>query len=206
MEMFTKLIDLPYAYDALEPYIDAQTMEIHHSRHHNAYVTNLNKAVEPFAELHGKSLDELLSNGLDTVPESIRTAVRNHGGGVWNHNLFWRTMSPNGGGVPVGKVAEEISKKFGSFEAFKDTLSKTAISQFGSGWGWLVLSKNGSLEVLSTPNQDTPLSDGHFPLLTVDIWEHAYYLKYQNKRPDYVSEWWNVIDWKKVEELYQSAR
>lgn len=204
--MFTKLIDLPYAYDALEPYIDAQTMEIHHSRHHNAYVTNLNKAVEPFAELHGKSLDELLSNGLDTVPESIRTAVRNHGGGAWNHNLFWRTMSPNGGGVPVGKVAEEISKKFGSFEEFKDKLSKTAVSQFGSGWGWLVLSKNGSLEVLSTPNQDTPLSDGHVPLLNVDVWEHAYYLKYQNKRPDYVSEWWNVIDWKKVEELYQSAR
>ena len=204
--MFTKLIELPYAYDALEPYIDAQTMEIHHSRHHNAYVTNLNKALEPFAELHGKSLDELLSNGLDAVPESIRTAVRNHGGGTWNHNLFWRTMSPNGGGAPVGKVAEEISKKFGSFEEFKDKMSKTAVSQFGSGWGWLVLSKSGSLEVLSTPNQDTPLSDGHFPLLTVDIWEHAYYLKYQNKRPDYVSEWWNVIDWKKVEELYQSAR
>lgn len=203
--MFTKLIDLPYEYDALEPYIDSNTMEIHHSRHHNAYVTNLNNAVEPFAELHGKSLDELLSNSLCAVPESIRTAVRNHGGGVWNHNLFWRTMSPQGGGEPLGKVSEEIIKKFGSFQEFKDKLTKTAVTQFGSGWGWLVLTKSGGLEVLSTSNQDTPLSDGHFPLLNVDVWEHAYYLKYQNKRPDYVSEWWNVINWKSVEELYRSA-
>lgn len=203
--MFTKLIDLPYEYDALEPYIDSNTMEIHHSRHHNAYVTNLNNALEPFAELHGKSLDELLSKSLSSVPESIRTAVRNHGGGVWNHNLYWRTMSPQGGGGPLGEVSKEIIKKFGSFQEFKDKLTKTAVTQFGSGWGWLVLAKSGGLEVLSTSNQDTPLSDGHFPLLNVDVWEHAYYLKYQNKRPDYVSEWWNLIDWKIVEELYRSA-
>lgn len=203
--MFTKLIELPYEYDALEPYIDSNTMEIHHSRHHNAYVTNLNNALEPFAELHGKSLDELLSKSLSSVPESIRTAVRNHGGGVWNHNLYWRTMSPQGGGGPLGEVSKEIIKKFGSFQEFKDKLTKTAVTQFGSGWGWLVLAKSGGLEVLSTSNQDTPLSDGHFPLLNVDVWEHAYYLKYQNKRPDYVSEWWNVIDWKIVEELYRSA-
>ena len=203
--MFTKLIDLPYEYDALEPYIDSNTMEIHHSKHHNAYVTNLNNALEPFAELHGKSLDELLSKSLSSVPESIRTAVRNHGGGVWNHNLYWRTMSPQGGGGPLGEVSKEIIKKFGSFQEFKDKLTKTAVTQFGSGWGWLVLAKSGGLEVLSTSNQDTPLSDGHFPLLNVDVWEHAYYLKYQNKRPDYVSEWWNLIDWKIVEELYRSA-
>ncbi len=204
--MFTKLVDLPYKYDALEPYIDAKTMEIHHSRHHNAYVTNLNNAVEPFTELDGKSLDELLSNNLSAVPESIRTAVRNHGGGVWNHNLFWNTMSPSGGGEPVGKVAEGITRKFGTFQAFKDQLNKAALTQFGSGWAWLVLAKGGGLEVLSTPNQDTPLSAGHFPLLNLDVWEHAYYLKYQNKRNDYISAWWNVINWKAVEDLYLSAR
>lgn len=203
--MYTKLMELPYDYTALEPHIDAKTMEIHHSRHHNTYVTNLNNAVEPFTELHGKSLDELLANGLNDVPESIRTAVRNHGGGVWNHNLFWKTMSPKGGGEPVGKVSEEITRKFGSFSEFKDKLTKAAVSQFGSGWGWLVLAKSGGLEVISSANQDTPLSDGHFPLLNVDVWEHAYYLKYQNKRPDYVSAWWNVINWKAVEELYRSA-
>lgn len=202
--MFTELVKLPYAYDALEPHIDARTMEIHHSRHHNTYVTKLNEAVEPHRELHGKSLDDLLSD-LNSVPESIRTAVRNHGGGTWNHNLFWETMAPNGGGEAVGSVSEAINKKFGSFGEFKEQLSKAAVTQFGSGWGWLVLAKSGDLEVVSTPNQDTPLSDGHVPLLNVDIWEHAYYLKYQNKRPDYVEAWWNVINWEAVEELYRSA-
>ncbi len=203
--MYTKLVELPYAYDALEPHIDALTMEIHHSRHHNAYVTNLNNAVEPFAELHGKSLEELLSD-LNALPEAIRTAVRNHGGGTWNHNLFWETMSPKGGGAPVGKVSEEINKKFGSFQEFKDKLTKASATQFGSGWGWLVLARSGDLEVLSTSNQDTPLSEGHAPLLNVDVWEHAYYLKYQNKRPDYLSAWWNVINWDAVEELYLAAK
>ena len=203
--MYTKLVDLPYSYDSLEPHIDARTMEIHHSRHHNTYVTKLNEAVDPFTELHGKSLDELLSD-LNSVPESVRTAVRNHGGGTWNHNLFWKTMSPGGGGEPAGKVSEAINSKFGSFQEFKDKLTQAAVTQFGSGWGWLVLAKSGDLEVLSAPNQDTPLSDGHFPLLNVDVWEHAYYLKYQNKRPDYVSAWWNVVNWEAVEELYRSAR
>jgi len=202
--MYTKLTDLPYSYDALEPHIDARTMEIHHSRHHNTYVTKLNEALEPFTELHGRSLDQLLSD-LNSVPESIRTAVRNHGGGTWNHNLFWKTMSPGGGGEPAGKVSEAINSKFGSFQEFKDKLTQAAVTQFGSGWGWLVLAKSGDLEVLSAPNQDTPLSDGHFPLLNVDVWEHAYYLKYQNKRPDYVSAWWNVVNWEAVEELYRSA-
>ena len=203
--MYPKLVDIPYDYDALEPHIDARTMEIHHSKHHNTYVTNLNNAVEPHAALHGKTLEELLSD-LNSVPEAIRTAVRNHGGGTWNHNLFWKTMGPNGGGEPAGRIGEEITRRFGSFQDFKEKLTKAAVTQFGSGWGWLVLSKTGDLEVVATPNQDTPLSEGHAPLLNVDVWEHSYYLKYQNRRPDYVTAWWNVIDWKAVDELYKAAR
>lgn len=202
--MYTKLVELPYSYDALEPHIDARTMEIHHSRHHNTYVTKLNEAMESFPDLHGKSLDQLLAE-LDQLPEGLKTAVRNHGGGTWNHNLFWETMSPLGGGEAKGKIKDLVEQKFGNFLSLKEKLSSAAVSQFGSGWGWLVLAKSGDLEVVSTPNQDNPLSDGHLPLLAVDVWEHAYYLKYQNKRPDYVEAWWNLVNWDAVEELYRAG-
>jgi Fe-Mn family superoxide dismutase len=195
--MAFKLMDLPYAYDALEPHIDARTMEIHYSKHHQGYTNKLNAALEKHPELEGKSAKELLEN-LDAVPEDIRTAVRNNGGGYKNHNIFWKVMSPDGGGEPTGALAEAINKAFGSFDAFKEKFSNAAATQFGSGWGWLCKKEDGSLVVTSTPNQDNPYSQGLTPLLGLDVWEHAYYLNYQNRRPDYIKAWWNVVNWDEV--------
>ena len=195
--------DLPYAFDALEPHIDARTMEIHHDKHHAAYVTNLNKALKGHDALAAKSVEDLL-RGIDQVPESIRTAVRNHGGGHANHSLFWSVMGPGGGGRPGGALASAIDRDLGGFDAMKDKLSKAAVGQFGSGWGWLVVG-GGELEVIARPNQDSPLMEGKTPILGVDVWEHAYYLKYQNKRPDYVEAWWNVIDWGAVGRRFAEA-
>lgn len=194
---------LPYAFSALEPHIDARTMEIHHDKHHAAYVTNLNKALEAYPELQTKSLDVLLRR-IDAVPEAIRTAVRNHGGGHANHTLFWEVMAPGAGGHPAGDLAGAIDKAFGSFEAFQEKLTNAAVAQFGSSWGWLAVS-DGKLEVFSRPNQDSPLMEGKTPILGVDVWEHAYYLLYQNRRPDYVKAWWNVVNWKEVAARYQKA-
>jgi Fe-Mn family superoxide dismutase len=185
---------LPYPTNALEPHIDAQTMEIHHDKHHGAYVTNLNAALEKAPELANKSLDDLLRN-LNGVPEAVRTAVRNNGGGHWNHTQFWRTMSPNGGGEPTGKLADAIRSAFGDFEKFKEAFNAAGAGRFGSGWVWL-LNDGGKLAITSTPNQDNPLMDGKpAPILGNDVWEHAYYLKYQNRRPDYIDAWWNVVNW-----------
>jgi Fe-Mn family superoxide dismutase len=197
-----ELPDLPYAFDALEPHIDARTMEIHHDRHHAGYTKKLNAALEG-SDWQDREIDDILAN-LSSVPEEIRTAVRNNGGGYANHTLFWSIMSPNGGGTPSGPLADAIDDTFGSFSAFKDRLTNAATGQFGSGWGWLVLS-GGKLDVYSTPNQDSPLMNGHRPILGVDVWEHAYYLHYQNKRGDYVNAWWNVIDWDAVAENYNNA-
>jgi superoxide dismutase, Fe-Mn family len=199
--MAFELPKLAYAYDALEPYIDARTMEIHHSKHHQAYVTNLNAAIEKAPELAGKSLVELLSN-LNAVPEAVRTAVRNHGGGTYNHNVFWEIMGPKAGGKPSGELAKAIDASFGSFDAFKDEFTKSALGRFGSGWAWLV-KKGSGLGIVSTANQDCPLSDGLTPVLALDVWEHAYYLNYQNRRPDYVSAWWNVVNWNAVAEKFK---
>jgi Fe-Mn family superoxide dismutase len=196
---------LPYAHDALEPYIDAQTMEIHHGRHHATYVNNLNAALESHTALAEKSIEDLLRN-IDQVPESIRTAVRNNGGGHANHSLFWQIMSPNGGGEPSGELANAINQAFGSFDRFKEEFTKAATTRFGSGWAWLVVKKDGSLAVTSTPNQDSPLMDGDTPILGLDVWEHAYYLKYQNKRPEYIKAFWNVVNWDEVAKRYQAAR
>jgi Fe-Mn family superoxide dismutase len=196
---------LPYAYDALEPHIDAQTMEIHHGRHHATYVNNLNAALEGHTALAEKSIEDLLRN-IDQVPESIRTAVRNNGGGHANHSLFWQIMSPNGGGEPSGELANAINQAFGSFDRFKEEFTKAATTRFGSGWAWLVVKKDGSLAVTSTPNQDSPLMDGDTPILGLDVWEHAYYLKYQNKRPDYIKAFWNVVNWDEVAKRFQAAR
>ena len=195
--MAFKLMELPYAYDALEPHIDARTMEIHHTKHHQAYTNNLNAALEKFPEFQSKSARELLNN-LAAIPEEIRTAVRNNGGGYKNHNLFWKIMSPTGGGLPSGKLAQAIDAKFGTFDAFKDLFSKSAATRFGSGWGWLCKNENGDLFVTSTPNQDSPFSDGLIPILGLDVWEHAYYLNYQTRRADYISAWWNVVNWDEV--------
>jgi Fe-Mn family superoxide dismutase len=192
---------LPYATNALEPHIDAQTMEIHHGKHHNAYVTNLNAALEKAPELANKSLEDLLRN-LNSVPEAVRTAVRNNGGGHWNHSLFWPSMSPNGGGAPSGKLADAITSAFGDFEKFKEAFNAAGVGRFGSGWVWLV-NEGGKLAITSTPNQDNPLMDGKpAPLLGNDVWEHAYYLKYQNRRPDYLKAWWNTVNWAEVEKRY----
>jgi Fe-Mn family superoxide dismutase len=196
---------LPYAPESLEPYIDKQTMEIHHGKHHNAYVTNLNKALESAPELATKTIDELLANNLAIVPEAIRTAVRNNGGGHANHSLFWKWMKPGGGGAPVGNVAQAITGTFGGFDAFKEKFGQAAATRFGSGWAWLVKS-GGKLDILSTANQDTPASDGKFPLMGLDVWEHAYYLKYQNRRPDYIAAWWSVVNWPEVEARFNSAK
>ena len=195
---------LPYAHDALEPHIDMATMEIHHGKHHNAYVTNLNKALESAPELATKSLAELLANNLAIVPEGIRGPVRNNGGGHANHSLFWELMSPTGGGAPSGKVGAAINTAFGSFDSFKEKFAAGGVGRFGSGWVWLVKNADGSVVITSTPNQDTPVSEGKKVVLGLDVWEHAYYLKYQNRRPDYIGAWWNVVNWKKVEELYNS--
>jgi superoxide dismutase, Fe-Mn family len=188
-----KLPDLPYSYDALEPHIDAKTMEIHHKKHHQAYIDKLNASLEKHSELTDKSIIELISN-LNTIPEDIRESVRNNGGGHLNHWVFWEIMSPDGGGEPSGKLAGKINEDFGSFSELKKQFGEKGVSRFGSGWVWLVFDK-GKLSVVSTPNQDNPLSDGLHPVIGVDVWEHAYYLKYQNRRPEYLEAWWNVVNW-----------
>ena len=201
--MAFQLPDLPYAYDALEPHIDARTMEIHHTKHHAGYTAKLNAAVEG-TDLASKSIEEILGN-LNAVPENIRTAVRNNGGGFANHSLFWEVMGPNGGGAPTGELADAINSAFGSFDEFKSAFSGAAATRFGSGWAWLVVD-GGALSVVSTPNQDTPVSDGKTPILGLDVWEHAYYLNYQNRRPDYISAFFNVINWAKVAENFAAAK
>jgi Fe-Mn family superoxide dismutase len=188
---------LPYAFNALEPHIDASTMEIHHGKHHQAYVTNLNAALDKHPELHSKTVDELLA-GINSVPEDIRTAVRNNGGGHANHTMFWEIMGPNGGGAPKGRIADAINSSFGSFDKFKEEFKKAAVGRFGSGWAWLI-DNGGKLAIESTANQDSPLMDKKKPVLGIDVWEHAYYLHYQNRRPDYVDAWWNVINWAAVD-------
>ena len=188
---------LPYDHDALEPHIDARTMEIHHGKHHQAYVTNLNAAIEKHPDLASWSLEDLLRR-IDDVPEDIRTAVRNNGGGHHNHSLFWSIMSPNGGGAPSGALAAAIDGAFGSFDALKEKINAGGIGRFGSGWTWLVADESGMLHLYSTANQDSPLMQGHTPLLGIDVWEHAYYLHYQNRRADYLTAWWNVVDWAAV--------
>lgn len=200
--MAFKLPELAYAYDALEPHIDARTMEIHHSKHHAGYTNNLNAALEKHPNLEGKSVVDLLSD-LNAVPEDIRTAVRNNGGGYFNHKIFWKVMSPDGGGEPSGALADALNAAFGDFASFKDTFSKTAAGQFGSGWGWLAKKSDGGLVVVSTPNQDNPVSQGLTPLLGVDVWEHAYYLNYQNRRADYIGAWWNVVNWDEVARRFE---
>lgn len=192
---------LPYAFAALEPHIDAKTMEIHHDKHHQAYVTNLNKALEGKADLQGMTLEQLLADNLKAVPEDIKNAVRNNGGGHWNHSFFWELMAPGAGGAPTGEIANVINSNFGDFENFKKEFGAAAAARFGSGWAWLVKTKDGKFQIVSTPNQDTPIMEGHKPLIGLDVWEHAYYLNYQNRRPDYVTAWWNVINWAKVNEL-----
>ena len=198
-----ELPDLPYDFDALEPHIDARTMEIHHDRHHAGYTKKLNAALEGHEDWQDREIDDILAN-INSVPEDIRTAVRNNGGGYANHKLFWSVMSPSGGGSPSGALGDAIDDAFGSFSAFKDQLTNAATGQFGSGWGWLTMS-GGELKVYSTPNQDSPLMNGDRPILGVDVWEHAYYLHYQNKRGAYVDAWWNVIDWDAVAERFVDA-
>lgn len=192
-----ELPKLPYAYDALEPYIDARTMEIHHTKHHQAYVDKLNAAMEKWPEGQAQKLEDILRN-LEIIPETIRVAVRNHGGGHYNHSLFWRIMKKNGGGEPTGGLADAINASFGDFSKFKEFFAKTALGVFGSGWAWLVKNAAGELSVISTPNQDTPVTQGLIPLFGLDVWEHAYYLQYQNRRQEYVENWWNVINWDEV--------
>jgi Superoxide dismutase len=202
--MAHQLPALPYAKDALEPHIDALTMEIHHGRHHNAYVTNLNAALESAPELQDKSLEELLANNLAIVPDAIKTAVRNNGGGHANHSLFWEVIGPNGGGAPTGALAAAIDSELGGFDAFKADFAKAATTRFGSGWAWLSV-KDGKLKVSSLPNQDSPIFEGETPILGLDVWEHAYYLNYQNKRPDYIAAFWNVVNWAEVGKRYEAA-
>ncbi|MBR7554368.1 superoxide dismutase [Allobacillus sp. GCM10007491] len=202
--MAFELPELPYAYDALEPHIDKETMNIHHTKHHNTYVTKLNAALEGHSDLQDKSLDELLKD-LNSLPSDIQTAVRNNGGGHANHSLFWKVLSPNGGGEPSGELADKINEKFGSFSAFQDEFANAATGRFGSGWAWLIVN-NGELEITSTPNQDTPVMDGKTPILGLDVWEHAYYLNYQNRRPDYIKAFWNVVNWDEVSKRYEDAK
>lgn len=198
------LPDLPYAHDALEPHIDTRTMQIHHGKHHQGYVNKLNAALDGHDSLQAKSVEDLL-RGISSVPEGIRTAVRNNGGGHANHSLFWSVMSPNGGGAPGGALARAIDATFGSLDAFKDTFSSAAGTRFGSGWAWLVVDEDGGLQVYSTANQDSPYMQGHTPILGLDVWEHAYYLNYQNRRPDYVGAFWNVVNWDQVAANYDAA-
>jgi superoxide dismutase, Fe-Mn family len=196
---------LPYDYSALEPHIDARTMEIHHTKHHQTYITNLNSALEKAPELQNKSLDELLSN-LNAVPESIRTTVRNNGGGHWNHSMFWLIMAPGAGGEPTGAIADAVRSSFGDFAKFKEQFNAAAMGRFGSGWAWVTADRSGKLAIESTPNQDTPIMEGRRAVMGVDVWEHAYYLKYQNRRADYVAAWWNVVNWPEVSKRYDAAR
>jgi superoxide dismutase, Fe-Mn family len=204
-----ELPQLPYAYDALEPHIDEQTMHLHHEKHHNTYVTNLNGALEKHPEADPGSVEDLLAN-IDQVPEDIRTAVRNNGGGHSNHSMFWQIMGPSGqgGGEPTGELREAIDRGFGSFEEFKEQFGGAAApgALFGSGWAWLIASSDGSLSIETTPNQDTPLMEGKTPVIGLDVWEHAYYLKYQNRRPEYIEAWWNVVNWDEAERRYQAAK
>ncbi|MCZ8514132.1 superoxide dismutase [Paenibacillus filicis] len=202
--MAHQLPALPYANNALEPHIDEMTMMIHHDRHHNTYVTNLNAALEAHADLQSKSVEELISD-LKSLPESIQTAVRNNGGGHANHSLFWETIGPNGGGTPSGKLADAINSELGGFDKFKEDFAKAATTRFGSGWAFLAVSKDGKLKVYSLPNQDSPIMEGETPILGLDVWEHAYYLKYQNKRPDYIAAFWNVVNWEEVGKRYEAA-
>jgi Fe-Mn family superoxide dismutase len=199
-----ELPKLPYPYAALEPHIDARTMEIHHTKHHQAYVDNLNKALQQAPELAAKPVEDLL-RGFAAVPEAIKGPVRNHGGGHANHTLFWEVMGPEGGGAPAGELAQAIDGAFGGFAGLQEKLTAAAMGQFGSGWGWLVVA-DGKLDVLARPNQDSPFAEGKTPILGVDVWEHAYYLNYQNRRPDYLKAWWNTVNWAKVAELRQAAR
>ena len=199
--MSFELPKLDYEYSALEPHIDAKTMEIHHTKHHAAYITNLNKALEGHEELQNKTIEEILSD-VAIVPEDIRQAVINHGGGHANHSMFWKLMSPDGGGEPSGKLAEEINNHFGRLEGFKTDFEKAATGRFGSGWAWLVVDENGKLQIISTANQDSPLMQSLTPILGLDVWKHAYYLNYQNHRPDYITAWWNVVNWKQAEKNF----
>ena len=199
------LPQLPYTFEALEPHIDKMTMEIHHGKHHNAYVTNLNKALESAADLANKSVEDLLANNCAAVPEAIRTAVRNNGGGHINHSMFWKIMKAGGGGQPVGNVAQAINGTFGGFDAFKEKFNQAATTRFGSGWAWLIKS-GGKIDIYSTANQDSPLMEGKFPVMGLDVWEHAYYLKYQNRRPDYINAWWNVVNWQEVESRFNAGK
>ncbi len=203
--MAYELPPLPYPNDALEPHIDAKTMEIHHDKHHGSYVSKLNDAVKGKADLEKKTVEELISN-LDAVPTDIRTAVRNNGGGHANHSMFWKTIGPKAGGAPGGKLADDIQATFGSLDAFKEKFEAGGAGRFGSGWVWLVVNKSGKLEILSTPNQDSPLMEGLKPVLGCDVWEHAYYLKYQNRRPEYLKAFWNVVNWPEVEKYYDKAK
>jgi superoxide dismutase, Fe-Mn family len=203
--MAYELPPLPYPSNALEPHIDAKTMEIHHDKHHQAYITNANKALEGHPDLAAKPVDDLLAD-LSKVPESIRTVVRNNAGGHSNHTFFWKIIGPNAGGNPKGKLAEAINSTFGSFDQFKGELEKAGIGRFGSGWAWLVVNKEGKLQITSTANQDSPISDGLKPVIGVDVWEHAYYLLYQNRRPDYLKAWWNVVNWDQAEKNFQAAK
>lgn len=202
--MAHELPALPYPNNALEPHIDEQTMMIHHDRHHATYVTKLNAALEGHSDLQSKGIEELIAD-LDSIPESIRTAVRNNGGGHANHALFWQLLSPNGGGQPSGALADAIDKELGGFDKFKEDFANAGATRFGSGWAWLSVDKNGKLEVSSTPNQDSPVMEGKTPILGCDVWEHAYYLKYQNKRPDYINAFWNVVNWDEVSKRYEAA-
>jgi Fe-Mn family superoxide dismutase len=202
--MAFELPPLPYDYAALEPHIDEQTMRIHHDKHHATYVTNLNAALENQPHLQGKSIEELLRD-INSVPENIRTAVRNNGGGHANHTMFWEILAPNAGGQPSGALAEAINSSFGSFDAFKEQFAKAATTRFGSGWAWLV-GHGGKLEITSTANQDSPLMEGRTPILGLDVWEHAYYLKYQNRRPEYINAWWNVVNWNAIAERFNRAK
>ena len=198
------LPDLPYEYDALEPYIDEETMHLHHDKHHNTYVTNLNAAIEKYPELGEKTIEELLSD-MDAIPTDIKTAVRNNGGGHANHSFFWEIMAPNAGGEPTGEIKEAINEAFGDFSSFKEEFKKAAAGRFGSGWAWLVM-ENGKLAITSTANQDSPLMEGKTPILGLDVWEHAYYLKYKNVRPDYIAAFWNVINWDEVNKRFEAAK
>ena len=200
--MAHELPKLPYSNDALEPHIDARTMEIHHTKHHQAYITNLNGAIQGKPELEKKSIEDLIQN-LSSVPEDIRTVVRNNGGGHWNHTFFWQIMGPGKGGEPGGELGTALKTAFGGFDKFKEAFAKAGTGRFGSGWAWLV-NDGGKLSITSTPNQDNPLMEGKRPILGIDVWEHAYYLKYQNRRPDYITAWWNVVNWDKVAELFRS--
>jgi len=197
---------LPYPADSLAPHIDKMTMEIHHGKHHNAYVTNLNKALESAPNLANKTIEELLANSCAVVPENIRTAVRNNGGGHINHSMFWTIMAKGGGGQPGGKLADAIKSTFGGFDQFKEKFNNAAATRFGSGWAWLIKDGSGKLDVYSTANQDSPVMEGKFPVMGLDVWEHAYYLKYQNRRPDYVAAWWNVVNWTEIEKRFAAGK